>query len=86
MDVLGVGPHETWMVGDNLEWEIVATPTARHLRDLARRSATALWAWCIAASCSLRQRKRISVIAPKRVRPSSFRRGQSLAARYAYGL
>jgi putative hydrolase of the HAD superfamily len=24
MDVLGVGPHETWMVGDNLEWEIVA--------------------------------------------------------------
>jgi FMN phosphatase YigB (HAD superfamily) len=22
--VLGVGPHETWMVGDNLEWEIVA--------------------------------------------------------------
>jgi FMN phosphatase YigB (HAD superfamily) len=24
MEVLGVGPHETWMVGDNLEWEIVA--------------------------------------------------------------
>ena len=24
MDVLGVGPDETWMVGDNLEWEIVA--------------------------------------------------------------
>jgi putative hydrolase of the HAD superfamily len=24
MDVLGVGPQETWMVGDNLEWEIVA--------------------------------------------------------------
>jgi putative hydrolase of the HAD superfamily len=23
MDVLGVGPHETWMVGDNLEWEVV---------------------------------------------------------------
>jgi putative hydrolase of the HAD superfamily len=23
MAVLGVGPHETWMVGDNLEWEIV---------------------------------------------------------------
>jgi putative hydrolase of the HAD superfamily len=23
MEVLGVGPHETWMVGDNLEWEIV---------------------------------------------------------------
>ena len=23
-EVLGVGPHETWMVGDNLEWEIVA--------------------------------------------------------------
>jgi putative hydrolase of the HAD superfamily len=24
MEVLGVGPGETWMVGDNLEWEIVA--------------------------------------------------------------
>jgi hypothetical protein len=24
MEVLGVGPHETWMVGDNLEWEIMA--------------------------------------------------------------
>jgi putative hydrolase of the HAD superfamily len=24
MEALGVGPHETWMVGDNLEWEIVA--------------------------------------------------------------
>jgi FMN phosphatase YigB (HAD superfamily) len=24
MEVLGVGPHETWIVGDNLEWEIVA--------------------------------------------------------------
>jgi putative hydrolase of the HAD superfamily len=24
MGVLGVGPEETWMVGDNLEWEIVA--------------------------------------------------------------
>ena len=24
MEVLGVGPRETWMVGDNLEWEIVA--------------------------------------------------------------
>ena len=24
MEVLGVGTHETWMVGDNLEWEIVA--------------------------------------------------------------
>ncbi|HXP03171.1 MAG TPA: HAD family hydrolase [Stellaceae bacterium] len=23
MDVLGVRPHETWMVGDNLEWEVV---------------------------------------------------------------
>jgi putative hydrolase of the HAD superfamily len=23
MEVLGVGPHETWMVGDNLEWEVV---------------------------------------------------------------
>jgi putative hydrolase of the HAD superfamily len=22
MEVLGVGPHETWMVGDNLEWEV----------------------------------------------------------------
>jgi putative hydrolase of the HAD superfamily len=22
MAVLGVGPHETWMVGDNLEWEV----------------------------------------------------------------
>jgi putative hydrolase of the HAD superfamily len=22
MDVLGVEPHETWMVGDNLEWEV----------------------------------------------------------------
>ena len=21
---LGVRPHETWMVGDNLEWEVVA--------------------------------------------------------------
>jgi putative hydrolase of the HAD superfamily len=24
MEVLGVGPHETWMVGDNLEWEGVS--------------------------------------------------------------
>ena len=24
MQVLGVEPHETWMVGDNLEWEVVA--------------------------------------------------------------
>ena len=24
MEVLGVGPSETWMVGDNLEWEVVA--------------------------------------------------------------
>ncbi len=24
MAALGVGPHETWMVGDNLEWEIAA--------------------------------------------------------------
>jgi putative hydrolase of the HAD superfamily len=24
MEALGVGPQETWMVGDNLEWEIVA--------------------------------------------------------------
>lgn len=24
MQALGVGPHETWMVGDNLEWEVVA--------------------------------------------------------------
>ncbi len=24
MAVLGVQPHETWMVGDNLEWEVVA--------------------------------------------------------------
>jgi putative hydrolase of the HAD superfamily len=24
MEVLGVAPHETWMVGDNLEWEIEA--------------------------------------------------------------
>jgi putative hydrolase of the HAD superfamily len=24
MEALGVGPSETWMVGDNLEWEIVA--------------------------------------------------------------
>ena len=24
MAVLGVGPHETWMVGDNLEWEVAA--------------------------------------------------------------
>jgi putative hydrolase of the HAD superfamily len=24
MATLGVGPHETWMVGDNLEWEIMA--------------------------------------------------------------
>lgn len=23
MAALGVGPHETWMVGDNLEWEVV---------------------------------------------------------------
>jgi putative hydrolase of the HAD superfamily len=23
MEVLGVAPHETWMVGDNLEWEVV---------------------------------------------------------------
>lgn len=24
MAALGVGPHETWMVGDNLEWEVAA--------------------------------------------------------------
>ena len=24
MGVLGVEPHETWMVGDNLEWEVMA--------------------------------------------------------------
>ena len=24
MEALGVGPHDTWMVGDNLEWEVVA--------------------------------------------------------------
>jgi putative hydrolase of the HAD superfamily len=24
METLGVGPHETWMVGDNLEWEVAA--------------------------------------------------------------
>ena len=24
MSALGVSPHETWMVGDNLEWEVVA--------------------------------------------------------------
>lgn len=24
MEVLGVGPRETWMVGDNLEWEVTA--------------------------------------------------------------
>jgi len=24
MEALGVGPRETWMVGDNLEWDIVA--------------------------------------------------------------
>ena len=24
MQALGVGPHETWMVGDNLEWEVAA--------------------------------------------------------------
>jgi putative hydrolase of the HAD superfamily len=24
MEALGVGPRDTWMVGDNLEWEIVA--------------------------------------------------------------
>jgi putative hydrolase of the HAD superfamily len=26
MDVLGVRPNETWIVGDNLEWEIMAPP------------------------------------------------------------
>ncbi len=24
MEKLGVGPHDTWMIGDNLEWEVVA--------------------------------------------------------------
>jgi putative hydrolase of the HAD superfamily len=24
METLGVGPSETWMVGDNLEWEVAA--------------------------------------------------------------
>jgi putative hydrolase of the HAD superfamily len=24
METLGVGAHETWMVGDNLEWEVIA--------------------------------------------------------------
>ncbi len=31
---LGVAAHETWMVGDNLEWEVVAPQTPRHSRDL----------------------------------------------------
>jgi hypothetical protein len=37
MEVLGVGPDETWMVGDNLEMGNRGAPTARHLCDLARR-------------------------------------------------
>ena len=37
MEALEVGPHETWMVGDNLEWEVVGSAATRHLRDLARR-------------------------------------------------
>jgi putative hydrolase of the HAD superfamily len=24
METLGVAPHETWIVGDNLEWEVIA--------------------------------------------------------------
>jgi TRAP-type uncharacterized transport system substrate-binding protein len=39
MEVLGVGPHETWIVGDNLEWEIVSlivVPTAGSIENVAR--------------------------------------------------
>jgi|307.fasta_scaffold137759_2 hypothetical protein len=31
MEVLGVGPHETWIVGDNLDWEIMAPVMRDHL-------------------------------------------------------
>jgi putative hydrolase of the HAD superfamily len=34
MEVLGVWPHDTWTVGDNLEWEIVAPQ---------RRGVYAIW-------------------------------------------
>ncbi len=34
METLGVGPHETWMVGDNFEWEVVAPK---------RLGLTAIW-------------------------------------------
>ena len=38
MEALEVKPDETWMVGDNLEWEVAAPQRLRHLRDLARRA------------------------------------------------
>jgi FMN phosphatase YigB (HAD superfamily) len=38
MEVLGVGPDETWMVDDNLEWEIVAPPRMRPDRIIRRLS------------------------------------------------
>jgi putative hydrolase of the HAD superfamily len=34
METLGVKPHETWMVGDNFEWEVVAPK---------RLGLTAIW-------------------------------------------
>jgi len=40
MEALGVRPHETWMVGDNLEWEIAAPQ---------RLGIYAIWCDCYAA-------------------------------------
>jgi putative hydrolase of the HAD superfamily len=41
MEVLGVGPHETWMVGDNLEWEIVAPQRLASTRSGTTATASA---------------------------------------------
>ena len=38
MDALGVTAPDTWMIGDNLEWEVVAPQQPRHLRDLDGRA------------------------------------------------
>jgi hypothetical protein len=45
MEVLIVGPNETWMVGDNLEWEIVA-PARPHHPPPVGITAVAELLWC----------------------------------------
>ncbi len=38
MEALGVTARDTWMIGDNLEWEVVSAAAPRHLCDLDRRA------------------------------------------------